>query len=115
MTLITPEERIHRTAELLASLEDSIRDLRRQAEDLSRQLQAGEDADLVTGTRRVAAVEALLRTCQKVEASLVEQQQQRQAGNIQGGQALDLVQARLEVGCRLARLRACCDPGKISE
>ncbi|WP_333682811.1 hypothetical protein [Pontibaca methylaminivorans] len=112
MTLLTPEERIRRTAELLASLEDSVRNLRWQAEDLSRRFRAGGDADIVNGTRQVAALEALIRTCLKVEASLVEQQH-RQAGIAQGSYALDLERARFEIGCRLARLRACCDPGEV--
>ena len=44
MTLITPEERISQTADLLQSLERSIRDLRQAAEELRRQIDAGEDA-----------------------------------------------------------------------
>ena len=108
MTLMTPEERISRTAELLQSVERSLHLLRKQAEDLRKQLQAGEDADLVNGSKRVAAVEGLVRTCQKVEQSLAEQHD-RQAGIVRGGYALDLDAARLEIGCRLARLRTCCD------
>ncbi len=46
MTLITPEERISQTADLLQSLERSIRDLRQAAEELRRQIGAGEDANL---------------------------------------------------------------------
>jgi hypothetical protein len=113
MTLITPEERVSRTAELLQSLEDAVRDLRQQAKDLSAQIQAGEDADLVIGNKQVSAAETLVRTCQKVEASLVEQYH-KQAGIVRGGYALDLVQARFEIGCRLARLRACCGARDVS-
>lgn len=114
MTLITPEERVSRTAELLQSLGDSIRNLRQQAEELRRQIEAGEDADLVIGARQVAAAEGLVKTCQKVEASLVEQHH-RQAGIVRGGYALDLEQARIDIGCRLARLRARCGSREVSE
>lgn len=114
MTLITPEERVFRTTELLQSLEDSVRKLRQQARDLCQQIEAGEDADLVNGSKQVAGAEALIRSCHKVEASLVEQQR-RQAGIVQGGYALDLDRARSEVGCRLARLRTCCNARDISE
>jgi hypothetical protein len=114
MTLITPEERVLRTAELFQSLQDSIRNLRQQAEGLRRQIEAGEDADLVNGNKQVAAVDGLLRTCQKVEASL-DEQYHRKAGIVRGGYALDLEQARFEIGCRLARLRACCDTREVSE
>ena len=114
MTLITPEERVLRTAELLQSVQDSIRALRRQLQDLIQQVEAGEDADLVSGNKQLGSVEGLVRQCQKVEASLVEQES-RQAGIVQGGYALDLDAARFEIGCRLGRLRACCGTGAVSE
>jgi len=109
MTLITPDERISRTADLLRSLEESLSNLRRQAEDLRRQIEAGEDADLAHGSKQVAQVEGLIRSCQKVEVNLADYHN-IQAGIAQGGYALDLEEARFEIGCRLARLRACGGP-----
>ena len=114
MTLITPDERVSRTADLLRSLEDSVRDLRRQAEDLKRRIEAGGDADLAGGNRQVEQLVKLIRSCQNVEERFVEQQH-RQAGIVRGGYALDLDRARLEIGGRLASLRACADPGGIPE
>lgn len=114
MTLITPEERISETAELLRSVHGSIRDLRQTAEDLRRQIKAGEDADLTGPGKRIGQVLSLVRECQKLEAQLVELYN-RQTGIAQGGYALDLDSARIEVGCRLARLRACRGSGEISE
>ncbi|WP_281971919.1 hypothetical protein [Ruegeria faecimaris] len=114
MTLITPEERIFQTADLLQSLETSIRGLRKAAEELRRQISAGEDADIAGAGKQLGQLEGLIRSCQKVETSLVEQHH-RQAGVVQGGYALDLDRARSEIGCRLARLRACCGAGQISE
>ncbi|WP_425045424.1 hypothetical protein [Primorskyibacter sp. S87] len=113
MTLITPEERVSQTAELLLSLETSIRALRQAAEELRRQIVTGEDADLAGAGKQLGQVDGLIRSCQKVETSFVEQQN-RQAGIAQGGYALDLEQARFEIGCRLARLRTCCSQGKVS-
>ena len=114
MTLITPEERMSRTAELLQSLEVSIRGLRQAAEDLRKRIETGEDADLASSARQLGQLEGLIRSCQKVETSFVEQCH-RQAGIAQGGYALDLERARSEIGCRLARLRACCGAGQIPE
>ncbi len=114
MTLITPEDRVSRTAELFRSLEDSIRNLRQMAEDLRLQIEAGEDVDLTGGARQIAQCDGLIRSCQKVEMCLVEQEQ-RQAGIVQGGYALDLDTARFEIGCRLARIRACGDTRAVSE
>lgn len=110
MTLMTPEDRVAKTADLLRSLQDSIQDLRQTAEDLKRQIIAGEDADLTLGKRQVDEVGKLIRSCQIVEERFVEQQH-KQAGIAAGGYALDLGRARAEIGCRLARLRACRDPG----
>ncbi|MEX0318413.1 MAG: hypothetical protein AB3N21_10700 [Ruegeria sp.] len=114
MTLITPEERISRTADLLQSLETSIRGLRQAAEDLRKQIETGEDADLAGSAKQLGQVEGLIRSCQKVETSFVEHHH-RQAGVAQGGYALDLEQARFEIGCRLARLRRCRGAGKVPE
>jgi len=106
MTLITPDDRFSRTADLMRSLEESLGNLRRQAEDLRRQIETGEEADLVNGSKQVAQVSSLIRSCQKVEEIFVEHHN-RQAGIARGGYALDLEAARSEIGCRLARLRAC--------
>lgn len=114
MTLITPEERILETAELLRSIHESIRGLRQAAEDLRRQIVAGEDAELAGATKQFGQVQSLIRNCQTVEAQLAEQYN-RQAGIAHGGYALDLDAARVEVGCRLARLRACCGARPVSE
>lgn len=114
MTLITPDNQVSDAAELLQSLKDTVRNLRRQAEDLRRQIEAGEDADLTSGSKQVGQVEGLIRSCQKVEVCLVEQRN-RQVGIVQGGHALDLDQARFDIGCRLARLRACSGARNVSE
>ncbi len=114
MTLITPEERISRTADLLRSLENSIRELRNAAEDLRQRLAAGEDVDLAGTSKQLGQVDGLIRSCQKVETSFVEHHY-REAGIAQGGYALDLERARSEIGCRLARLRQCCGAGSVPE
>lgn len=109
MILITPEERVSKTADLLRSLEQSVRDLRQVAESLKADIEAGGEADVVARARELDQAGRLIRSCQKVEECFVEQQHRR-TGIAQGGYALDLDAARVEVGCRLARLRACCDP-----
>lgn len=114
MALTTPEERILQTEDLLRSLQDSISNLRQLAEDLRRRIEAGEETELTETSKELAKADTLVRTCQKVEACLVEQRE-RQAGIVRGGVALDLDQARFEIGCRLARIRSCCDQGRVSE
>lgn len=114
MILITPEERVSNMEALLQSIEGSIRDVRKIAQDLKQQIIAGEDADLVDGAKQLARADGLVRTCQKVEANLVELHN-RQTGIVQGGYALDLEQARTRIGCQLARLRRCGDARNVSE
>lgn len=114
MTLITPEDRVSKTADLLRSLQNSIQELRQKAEDLKAQIEAGEDVDLTGPKRQVDDVTKLIRSCQNVEERFVEHYH-KQAGIVRGGYALDLDAARLEVGCRLARLRTCCGSGEVSE
>lgn len=108
MTLITPEDGTFETSDLLRSLHESILNLRQMAEDLRLRIEAGEDADPTEKSKELTRTDTLIRACQKVETCLVEQQQ-RQAGIAQGGYALDLDRARFEIGCRLARIRACGD------
>ena len=114
MTLITPEDRLSETDELLQSLQASVRRVRQQAEMLCCDLSEGGDAELGNIVRQVSALEGLVRTCQKVEASLVEQLHKR-AGIAQGGFALDLEQARSEVENRLDRIRIAGDAPAVPE
>lgn len=114
MILITPEERVSNMETLLHSIETSIREVRQAAEGLKQQITAGEDADLVGAAKQLAQADGLVRTCQKVEASLVELHN-RQTGIVQGGYALDLERARVRIGCQLARLRRCGCARDVSE
>ncbi|HBS50905.1 MAG TPA: hypothetical protein DEA05_12870 [Rhodobacteraceae bacterium] len=112
MILITPEDRVAEATELFESLKRSVNDLRQMAEDLKAQIDAGEEADLTRGKRQVSDCAALIRNCQTVEAQLVKLRSE-DTGIVQGGYALDLDRARFEIGCRLARLRACCGAGEV--
>ena len=106
MTLITPDECVSKSADLLRSVQEAILRLRQQAEDLRKQLEAGEEMDLADGNKQLASVDRLISNCHKAELNLAEQQK-RQKGIVGDGQGLDLNVARLEIGCRLARLRRC--------
>lgn len=113
MTLITQQDltqETQSTAELLRALQASLADLRRTAVTLKQQIDAGEPADLALGAKEIASVDQLARNCMKTEVNLVEICN-RKAGIVQGGYAMDLDAARLEIGCRLGRLRTCGDQG----
>ncbi|MCE8006606.1 hypothetical protein [Aestuariivita sp.] len=112
MTIVTPEDHEHGTADLIGAFHDSIRELRIVIEDLKQQIRDSEGVDLTVASKHLAPSEALIRNCLKVEANLVDQKN-RELGIAQGGYAIDLDRARFEVGCRLARLRACCTTGAV--
>lgn len=114
MILITPEEQISQSAELLHSVHRSLKALRQQAEQLRQQIEDGVDTDLTDGTRQLAKANDLIRQCQKVETQLVEQSN-KQAGIAGAGYVLDLDEARSKVGSLLARLRASADPRDVFE
>lgn len=108
MIVITPEDQVDRITDLFASLQNSVLELRHQAEDLKKALEQNEEVDPATRKIGWPEVQSLIRNCQKVETCLVERTQ-RQQGVVQNGYALDLDAARREIGCRLDRLRRCCD------
>ncbi len=114
MTLVTPETQSSATEELLQKYLNSVRDLRTVIDGLSTRAADGEDVDLALAQKLVSPSEALLKTCMKLEANLADQKH-KELGIAQGGYALDLDQARFEIGCRLARLRACCGAGEVFE
>ena len=110
MTVVTPEERKSLTQEHLRAFLDSIQNLRKAIDGLNKQAAEGEDVDLALAQKLLSPAESVIKNCVKLEMSLVEQKN-RELGIVQGGYAVDLDRARFEIGCRLARLRACCRSG----
>lgn len=110
MTLITPDTDSARTQELLETFLARIRDLRIVIDGLTQRVANGEDIDVAMAQKLLSPAEGLVKTCLKLEASFAEQKT-RERGIAQGGYAINMDQARFEIGCRLARLRACCASG----
>ncbi|KIC25774.1 hypothetical protein GC1_02900 [Leisingera sp. ANG1] len=97
------KRRVHYTADLLLSLQDSIHRLRKEAEELREQLET-------TGAKsQVRKLEDLIRDCQKVEKTLAEQSTDV-ARLLKSEHELDLVAARAAVELGLSRLRAALAP-----
>ncbi|QJF51511.1 hypothetical protein [Roseobacter ponti] len=114
MTLLTQEHVASQSEDLLNSVIGSIKDLRKEIEDLKEKVSAGEGLDTTKDSRTVASARALLKTCQEVENRLVECRS-KSSGIARGGYALDLEKARLEIGCKLDRLRCTRGAGQLSE
>lgn len=101
MTKNEPDPRVQRTRDLLRSLQGSILRLRHEAETLQLRLAAEEDVALAANLPKITKLEGLIRDCQKVEKTLVEQTDPDTSEH----SGLDLDAARAEIRSRLDRLR----------
>lgn len=99
-----PETLVGKTADLLRSLHDSILSLRNEAEVLRAELRAEDTINPETaGVKpQINKLETLIRDCQKVEKTLVDQS----ALILTNTPAYDFESVRAEIHSRLARLRA---------
>jgi hypothetical protein len=102
MTKTEPDRQVQSTGDLLLSLQRSILRLRHEAEELQQRLAAEGDEALTAALPPLAKLESLIRDCQKVEKTLVENR--TQGAPDQSG--IDLATARVEISSRLDRLRA---------
>jgi hypothetical protein len=114
MTMITPEEEIAHGTEVLNALYESVRALRREIEELAKQAQLGENLNETDVAKPLRNVHGLVALCAKAESNLYECRS-KQAGIAKGGYALDLDQARADIGCKLDRLRRCSGARPVSE
>lgn len=100
------EEEIDAVRQTLAHLTRSLRGL----ED---EVMAGDAASVREASKLLADIRTWSRLAIDTEARFEERRKEQQG--IVDGYALDLVEARRTIGCRLARLRRCCRQGQISE
>ncbi|MEE2945556.1 MAG: hypothetical protein VX444_10310 [Pseudomonadota bacterium] len=99
------EEEFDAVRQTLAHLNQSLRGL----ED---EVMAGDAASVREASKLLADIRTWSRLAIEMEARFEERRKQ-QAG-IVDGYALDLIEARRTIGCRLARLRRCCREGQVS-
>ncbi len=109
MTTIPLEQEIEDGTELLGSLQAAVRSLRRDIEALTARVRGDDAVKDTEVTRSMTDVRGLIVQCVKAEMSL-DESKKKQAGIVQGGYALDLDQARIDIGCKLDRLRRCSGP-----
>ena len=72
MSLVTPEDGVGTTEELLTSLHTSLSRARLRIEDLLGQVSGGEDARAAEAAKAIASLDAIIRNCQAIETNLVE-------------------------------------------
>ncbi|MFY0596090.1 MAG: hypothetical protein JXQ85_06645 [Cognatishimia sp.] len=96
------EEEFDAVRQTLAHLTLSLRGL----ED---EVMAGEPASVREASKLLADIRTWSRLAIETEARFEKRRQEKEG--IVDGYALDLVEARRTIGCRLARLRKCCRSG----
>ena len=114
MMTVTQEQDTQRGQEILDTLSDQITALRREIEDMIEQAQSGETAAETDAKKVVQRLRDLVGQYVKAEIYLNECKS-KQAGVAQGGYALDLDRARVEIGCKLDRLSRCGRPRAVPE
>ncbi len=117
MTVSTPAHHLDELAEteaLFASVKRTLAELRQEIESLKERARAGEDINATAAAKTISSVSDVIGRCQKAELMLYDCRNKR-AGIARGGYALDLDQARADIGCKLDRLRSTIGTGSIPE
>lgn len=112
-TLITARAEKDRLQAERESITEVLRDLREDLEQMAALMRGGEGVTTPEVKALLTDMRYWLKALRETEAEL-ETIRRKEAG-IVGGYGLDLARARVEIGCRLDRLRRCCGAGKLSE
>ncbi|MEW9918554.1 hypothetical protein AB2B41_02985 [Marimonas sp. MJW-29] len=113
MTTVTQDQEIARGEELLDTLRDAVTALRRDIEEQTDRVQSGE-TNVTEVKITLNKLREMMGYCAKMEVFLNDCRS-KQAGIATGGYALDLDRARVEIGCKLDRLRRCGRPRAVPE
>ncbi|WP_235953056.1 hypothetical protein [Salipiger sp. PrR002] len=113
MVLIHLDEELTRLEEEREMIADMLRHLGADMRRLRGQYEDSGTLDKPETSKAVADLRYWLKVAHETEA-LITNVRRKQKG-IAGDWALDLERARLEVGCRMARLRRCCGAGELSD
>ena len=106
MTLITPENSGPKFDEQIERIRQVLKDLEQQMPGLAQQARAGEVDMIKEAGKTTTEVRQWMRLAFETEKA-IDEYSKRDAG-IENGYALDLAEARRAIGCRMARIRPCC-------
>lgn len=113
-TPVPPLDELAEAEALFASVYRSLAELREALEGLKEQATAGEEINATTASKTVSQLSETVARCQKA-GLILNDCRNKQAGVARGGFALDLDQARADIGCKLDRLRCSIGSGDIPE
>ena len=111
-SLITAQAETDRLQRERDSITEVLRDLREDLETMAAQTRGGEGSKTAEAKALLADMRYWLKALRETEVEL--ETIRRKEADIAGHYGLDLERARIEVGCRLDRLRRCCGAGGVS-
>jgi GTP cyclohydrolase FolE2 len=111
MVVITPDEGPSGLTRSINALEEQLADMREELEELYRRIRAGDLSELKHATRATAEIRQWLKIAIEAEAQL-EKRRQHERGIVHG-YAIDFDAARVEIRCRMDRLRRARCAGRV--
>ena len=114
MSTITPDAGDFGLEELFGSVQSQIKELREDLETFKEEARTGEEFKTTAVKETLTRLKGLVGQCSGLEKTLAECRKQ-QLGVASGGYALDLADAKLEIGRALDRIRERRDTEAVSE
>lgn len=114
MTLITSEQERENFNEDFKRIKRILAELEEQLDGLRQQVRTGEVDTVKEANKTLAELRTWSRAAMETEKTL-DEYLKRESGIEHGGYALDLAEARRQVGCRLARIAPCCKANRVAE
>ena len=111
MTLIKTEERARALDDQCQKIAKTLAEVVDELEGLREKARTGEANLKKDGNALLSELRYWLKAARETEKEL--DQIKRSAAGVAGEYGLDLDVARVEIGCRLARIRTCCDAGRL--
>ena len=113
MTLITPEKSDSRLERQIQRIEATLDSFLADIEDLQKMVRAGEVTNVNVARKLFSDLRTWLKLAHETEA--ISAQRSKTTQGIVHNYGLDLDEARTQIGCRLARLRRCCQERDLPE
>lgn len=111
---VPPLDELAEAEAMFASVQRSLAELREALECLKEQAAAGEEIDATQTSKTVIQLSDAVGRCQKT-GMILNDCRNKQAGIARGGYALDMEKARVDIGCKLDRLRCSIGAGGVPE
>ena len=99
---------------MFAAVQRSLAELREALEGLKEQAITGGEIDATTTSKTFVQLTDAVGHCQKA-GLILSDCRNKQAGIARGGYALDMEKARIDIGCKLDRLRCAIGSGRVPE